>query len=245
MLLCLDPDDADASLLLGRVLASMGRWQESLSYIDAAQTHGAALPQGLREHVETGLHREIAAEEERRARVATRERTEIQNLRREAKRLRSDNAALDAQVDDLQKRVRIWSGVTALVAGSASALLVATLLFSGPSSSDLEPTPAPDTPAPAEVSTTPSAVTPAPAVTPDPAPPENDLTTAPVAQPPPGTVEPEYPLTYTVQSGDNLGKIAQQFYGRAALHTHIQKANNMDGVSLRVGQHLIIPEPPE
>jgi LysM repeat protein len=246
MLLCLDPDDADASLLLGRVLASMGRWQESLSYIDAAQNHGAALPQGLREHVEAGLHREIAAEEERRARVATRERTEIQNLRREAKRLRSDNAALDAQVDDLQKRVRIWSGVTALVAGSASALLVATLLFSGSSGSDTELTTLDlDATTPSAVSTTPTTAPPAPAATPEPLPPENDLTTAPVAEPAPGTVEPEYPLTYTVRSGDNLGQIAQEFYGRAALHTHIQKANNLDGVSLRVGQHLIIPEPPE
>lgn len=241
MLLCLDPDDADASLLLGRVLASMGRWQESLSYVDAAQQHGAVLPPGLREHVEAGLRRELAAEEERRARIATRERTEIQNLRREAKRLRSDNAALDAQVDDLQKRVRIWSSVTALVAGSASALLLATLLFGGSST-------APET----EIVSPEDAITditpgvdgnPSPDVAP--APPEADLISAPVVDPNPGEVEPEYPLSYTVRGGDTLGKIAVKFYGRASLHTHIMKANGMSEPSLRVGQKLTIPEPPE
>jgi len=242
MLLCLDPDDADASLLLGRVLASMGRWQESLSYVDAAQQHGAVLPPGLREHVEAGHRRELAAEEERRARVASRERTEIQNLRREAKRLRSDNAALDAQVDDLQKRVRIWSSVTALVAGSASALLLASLLFGDGSSTDVpEEVPASDAITditPADGAGTPPA---ADAV----APPEADLISAPVAEPPPGAVEPEYPLNYRVRSGDTLGKIAVRFYGRASLHSHIQKANSLDGTNLRVGQKLIIPEPPE
>lgn len=242
MLLCLDPDDADASLLLGRVLASMGRWQESLSYVDAAQQHGAVLPPGLREHVEAGLRRELAAEEERRARIATRERTEIQNLRREAKRLRSDNAALDAQVDDLQKRVRIWSSVTALVAGSASALLLASLLFGGGSSNEQ----APEVVSPEDVITD---ITPgAPDVnTPDvaPAPPEADLISAPVVDPNPGEVEPEYPLNYTVRSGDTLGKISVKFYGRASLHPHIMKANSMTEPNLRVGQKLIIPEPPE
>ncbi|MFT4974513.1 MAG: LysM repeat protein [Myxococcota bacterium] len=239
MLLCLDPDDADASLLLGRVLASMGRWQESLSYIDAAQTHGAILPPGLREHVEAGLRRELAAEEERRARIATRERTEIQNLRREAKRLRSDNAALDAQVDDLQKRVRIWSSVTALVAGSASALLLATLLFGDSPDSNIDEVVSPED---AITDITPDAGGDPEAAPPTP---EAELIRAPVAEPAPGQVEPEYPLNYTVRGGDTLGKIAVRFYGRASLHAHIQKANSLDGTSLRVGQRLIIPEPPE
>lgn len=243
MLLCLDPSDADASLLLGRVLASMGRWQESLSYIDAAINNGAMLPQGLREQVEAGLRRELAVDEERRARVNTREKSEIQNLRREAKRLRSDNAVLEAQIDDLQKRVRIWSSVTALVAGSASALLLATFLFGNkPTTPEVAVVETPPTPV---VSDAEIAVEPVVEDVAQPAPIEESLANAPVAEPEPGTLEPEYPILYTVKSGDTLGKIAQRFYGRAALHPHIMNANNLRSANLRLGQTLIIPEPPE
>ena len=57
--------------------------------------------------------------------AAARERTEIRNTRAEAKRLRSDNAVLDAQVQALYKRVRLWSSATALVSGCAAALPLA------------------------------------------------------------------------------------------------------------------------
>ena len=250
MLLCLDPDDATAALLLGKVLATIGKWQEALSYIDMASHNGALLPPGLREEIEQGLRRQVQQEEERRARVADRERTEIENLRREAKRLRSDNAALDAQVDDLQKRIRVWSSVTALVAGSASALLLATLLFGN--------NPAPATAIDAPASSTPTAsADPAPingggggaggaatagaaAAAPDP------LTAAPVATPPAGqSPTHDFPVRYTVQGGDTMGKIAHRFYGKASLHDHIMKANNLSSPSLQVGQKIIIPEPPE
>ena len=117
MLLTLDPIDSDAALLLGKVLAARGQWQEALQRLDTAQANGAAVPHTLRERVENALRNQIQDAEEQRLRLAARERTEIRNTRAEAKRLRSDNAVLDAQVQALYKRVRLWSSATALVSG--------------------------------------------------------------------------------------------------------------------------------
>ena len=48
--------------------------------------------------------------------------------------------------------------------------------------------------------------------------------------------------TYTVKSGDNLGKISKQFYGDASKYMTIAKANNLeDPDKIKVGQELIIP----
>ncbi|MEL6342286.1 MAG: LysM peptidoglycan-binding domain-containing protein [Myxococcota bacterium] len=245
MLLCLDPNDADASLLLGKVLATMGKWQESLSYLDGATRNGAVLPPGLREHVEGGLRRELQAEEERRARVATRERSELVSLRREVKDLRRENADLNGQINELNYRVRVWSSITAVIAGSASALLLATMLFGGddPPQDVTAPTEPALVTAPVEnldVPNPPDAPNGQPTVAP-----MGDLAAAPIAEPAPGEAGPDFPVTYTVKSGDNLSKISQKFYGRASLHGHIKQANDLDTVALSVGQKLTIPEPPD
>ena len=241
MLLCLDPTDADAALLLGKVLATRNQWQEALAYIDTAINNGSVAPPGLRDHVEINLRRQVEADEQRRARVTAREQGEILNLRREAKRLRSDNAALDAQVDDLQKRVRIWSSVTALIAGSASALLLASLLFGGNNDIPTEPVLSEDAPtAGATVITEPTPVVESITMPVEPEP----LNIAPVAA---DSVNsgPEFPLTHTVKSGDTLGQISERYYGKASLFTHLQQANDLTSVNLTLGQKLLIPEPPE
>ena len=76
MLLTLDPIDSDASLLLGKVLAARGQWQEALQRLDAAQANGARVPNDLRERVENALRNQIQDAEEQRLRLAARERTE-------------------------------------------------------------------------------------------------------------------------------------------------------------------------
>lgn len=52
------------------------------------------------------------------------------------------------------------------------------------------------------------------------------------------------PRTYTVQSGDTLSKIAQQFYGKANEYNRILEANR-DKLSspdqIKAGQELTIP----
>ncbi len=47
---------------------------------------------------------------------------------------------------------------------------------------------------------------------------------------------------YTVKAGDNLGKIAQHFYGAASQSAKIVEANKIsDPDKIRVGQELTIP----
>jgi nucleoid-associated protein YgaU len=50
--------------------------------------------------------------------------------------------------------------------------------------------------------------------------------------------------TYTVQSGDSLSKIAQQFYGKAGEYHKIYEANRAqlsDPDQIRPGMELVIP----
>lgn len=47
---------------------------------------------------------------------------------------------------------------------------------------------------------------------------------------------------YTIQSGDNLSKIAKRFYGNANKYPEIAKANNIPNPDLiKVGQQLNLP----
>ena len=47
---------------------------------------------------------------------------------------------------------------------------------------------------------------------------------------------------YTIQSGDNLSRIAQRFYGSAGKYTEIAKANSIsDPDKIRGGQELQLP----
>lgn len=158
MLLCLDPMDADASLLLGKMLAARGQFEEALANLDDAVTHGAILPPGLRDRVEAGLQQQIHSAEERRARLSRQELGELRALRAEAKQLRSENAGFELDIDKLQRRVRMWSGATAVIAGVSAALILALLLFGGGG----EETIAVEAPAPTQVYAEPEPAEPPP-----------------------------------------------------------------------------------
>ena len=260
MLLTLDPIDSEAALLLGKVLAARGQWQEALQRLDAAQANGAAVPPILRERVENALRNQIQDAEEQRLRLAARERTEIRNTRAEAKRLRSDNAVLDAQVQALYKRVRLWSSATALVSGCAAALLLVAIVSGGqqtatastveliPASTDVTEKAIVDAQTMAATSygygletqgETIEPITEAPTPTP----------TATIEIPPPAvetTAGPsvDLPTTHTVVSGDTLGSIALNYYGKSSKWREIRDANpNVlgGGIKLSLGMNLNIP----
>ena len=60
-----------------------------------------------------------------------------------------------------------------------------------------------------------------------------------------GTVQQSNARTYTVQSGDSLSKISQQFYGKAGEYNRIFEANRdklTDPNKIQPGQVLNIPE---
>ena len=244
MLLVLDPSDGDSALLLGKVLAARGKWQESLTQLDSASAKGARLPSGLREEVESNLRKQVHDAESQRTRLVDRERGELRALRNEAKSLRSENAGLEQQVFDLARKAKLWSSATALVAGSSAALLLAALVFGG-NSGDNEATDEEDRNR--EVASVESAsterveeATPAAATT--------TMTTTTTTTTTP-TVTPNIATTHVVQSGQTLGEIASDFYGRFTLWEIILEANedqlHGNHAALQPGMVLNIPSPPE
>ena len=265
MLLVLDPSDADAALLLGKVLAGMARWQEALTWLDAASANGAVLPPGLRDEVSDALRREVQEAEAERERRQARERGELRGLRAEAKRLRAENSVLEQRLMELDKRVRLWSGATALVAGCASALLLAAMLFGGPEgdpdavASPQALTAAPAAPVAAEVAA-PEAGQPE-IQTFDPASPKAE---APKAEAPKADKPAAAPVgekradkannqagaalvtMHTVQTGESLGAIAQRYYGKSSEWKRILNANpdvlKGNAKKLKPGQKLRIPK---
>jgi LysM repeat protein len=69
--------------------------------------------------------------------------------------------------------------------------------------------------------------------------------------PPPATESPEpvaseSPQVYTVETGDSLSSLAEEFYGDPDLSTLIAAANNLGArAKLEIGQTLIIPPKPD
>ncbi len=253
MLLTLDPIDSDASLLLGKVLAARGQWQEALQRLDAAQANGARVPAELRERVENALRNQIQDAEEQRLRLAARERTEIRNLRAEAKRLRSDNAVLDSQVQALYKRVRLWSSATALVSGCAAALLLVAIVSGGGNSQaetiGLDTTATTATTATANETTAPTPVKENGVEMPaEPIEATADIPVQPIpeASPVEPTTAPSIalPTTHIVVGGDTLGSIALNYYGKSSKWKSIRDANGnvlKGGIKLSLGMELNIP----
>lgn len=135
MLICLDPEDAEARLLLAKVHVAGQKWKEALSALDEASSLGLKVPKELRRAVEDHLHAEVATEEEQRAALRAREQGEIRALRQEARRLRSENAQLLNRSSGLEQEVRRWAWTAGGVSVVAILFTLTTFLSSSGSSS--------------------------------------------------------------------------------------------------------------
>lgn len=238
MLVCLDPVDADALLLLAKVHAAQGRPSEALTRLDAAVEAGGLPPAGLREHLESCIRAERAREEEHRARVVAREAGEIQSLRNETRGLRSEVIRLETEVADTRIRERNWK-YAALGTSMVATLVILTLaLVKGPGER-------------AESVTPPVAVA-APAADPvggSPVVGEVTPPTVSVANPPAAPVAAKPPAkakgtVHVVGEGDTLYKLAARYYGDASRWEDIARANKSvlkKGNALTLGMELKIP----
>ncbi len=135
MLLCLDPENGDARLLLAKVFVGQQRWADALSQLDAARTLGVQVPSSLQAKVEAGLEAERNASEINAQRAATREQAELKALRAEARRLRTENTRLSRDRKQLRSRANIWSASTAGLAG-LSVVLLAFLWLGSPAETE-------------------------------------------------------------------------------------------------------------
>jgi len=131
MLLCLDPENGDARLLLAKVFVGQQRWADALSQLDASRTLGVQVPSSLQAKVEAGLETERNAAELSAQRAATREQAELKALRAEARRLRTENTRLARERKQLRGRANLWSASTAGL-GGLSVVLLAFLWLGSP-----------------------------------------------------------------------------------------------------------------
>lgn len=235
MLLCLDPDDGEAHLLLAKVFMAQQRWSDALSQLDAAQSR-IHVPQKLRHEIEKGLEEERASSEMQHERVATRERAELNSLRNETRRLRTENTRVFRDRKNMQRRIQTWSALSAVLAGVSLTLLV--LLWLSPGGQEpVEETQIADAPAPPELQEEPVEAS---------APSEAD---SPASREPTVESDPEATPTserrvHTVVSGDTLYDLAREYYGDASEWRRIRDANSeriAAGNKLRLGTELVIP----
>ncbi|MFH1469951.1 MAG: LysM peptidoglycan-binding domain-containing protein [Pseudomonadota bacterium] len=260
MLLCLDPENGDARLLLAKVFVGQQRWADALSQLDAARTLGLQVPGSLQAKVDAGLEAERNAADLLRERTATREQAELAALRTEARKLRTENTRLARERKQIKARANIWSASTAALAGVSLALVLFTWLGSPDAAVDesvLAPLPAvaveepaveASVPAPVAAAAVPvvGEVAPLPAVGPAPvAAPAPVVAPAAVVAPAPAPVAGKGPWKHKVQDGDSLYALAQRYYGDGERWPEIKKANKgkvRGDAGLSLGSELTIPK---
>lgn len=231
MLVCLDPDDGEALLLLAKVHANQGRWTEALARLDAAITAGIVAPAGLREGLEGQIRAERLREEEHRARVAARELSELKALRHETRALRGETIRLEAEVGEGKEREKAWKFV-AVAAGVFGTAVILFLMLTTPRTPSAEvPVPKPDD----------AAVAAAPELPPVGYVPSAGLEPAPA----PAAAAVAGARVHVVKKGDTLGGLAAKYYGKTSQWPKILAANPQlgpEGKKLALGMELSIPE---
>jgi LysM repeat protein len=130
MLLCLDPDDGEAHLLLAKVFVAQQNWSEALIQLDAARAARVHVPQKIQDEVEAAIADERNVQEAQSQRQASREQAELQSLRMETRHLRAENTRLEKEQADHGRRIYIWAGVAGGLA-TVSLVLLGLLLHAG------------------------------------------------------------------------------------------------------------------
>lgn len=141
LLLSLDPSDGQAHLLLAKVQTGLKHFAEALRSLELSVQYGQNPPEDLRRRIEEHLSAERTGQTERLTTMTAREEGEIQALRQEARRLRSENARLVGKAHDLGREVRRWAWGTTGVASFAALFIVGNLLLGGGSSATAEALP--------------------------------------------------------------------------------------------------------
>ena len=269
MLLCLDPDDGHAHLLLAKIFACQKRWQEAIAELDAAAACGVRLPPAMKSSFESA--RDAVMQDSRGEQVTARITAEVRALREEARRLRVDRTRLERTNREMVRKNQLWmmgtagSGLLAalvlvfsLGGGTEEASLSEGMMAADPIYAEygvettqhlvptIEPTPELQFEEPSLNLVPDSSPEPAAAaIVPSSAPSVEATPAAESSAPTSYNPNVSLPTTYTVGQGDNIGKIAQKMYGKYSLWPHIRDANSdiLGGsIDLQIGMELSIPE---
>lgn len=251
MLLCLDPEDADALLVLSKVLAAQGKYADALARLDAASAAGVLPPAGMREFLEAILRTERVREEEHRSHVLAREQGEIRALRTETRQLRTETMRLENELLDAMHRERTWKLATLGTALFATAVVLALLLIpdkraAAPDVSDASAasSAASSPAAPAEGSADAQVAKPSAAASQSKPLVKSVQPAVKSAEKPAGQKTMAGGVVHTIQSGDTLYKLAIQYYGDGSRWEEIEAANKStlkNGKDLALGMQVTIP----
>ncbi len=244
-LLCLNPDDGEAHLLLTKVFAAQERWSDALSQLEAARSSRVPIPASIQAEVEKGLRTEREAAEVHHRRVATREQAELHSLRLEAKRLRTENTRVYREKNLLKRRLQGWSGLTAVLSGVCLTLLV-LLWFNSGDDDAMETVPIAEAPQDEDQPVVASTSTEGHDSKTAEKPIEHGNTVLSDAVPTTSNPRPSArsSKTHKVKKGDTLYEIAGKYYGDSTKWKSILEANRsqLNGrTRLNPGMTLVIP----
>lgn len=228
MLLCLDPHDAQAHLLLGKVFGAQKRWSDALKEVDAAAACGLRVDPTLKGQLEAA--RDASRDDQARSeRISARTAEEVRALRDEARRLRAENTRLERLHKESSDKARLWMSAT-VVAAVIGLLGVVLSVGFGSADEVTEPAAASE-PAALEAPQAPAALDAVPGA---------DRTPPPQLAPAP----PAQSRSYTVRSGDSLAGISLKVYGTEARWKDLQDANPKlgGGTALQPGMELVVPD---
>ncbi len=255
MLLCLDPDDGPAHLLLAKVYASQRRWALACTSVDAAAACGQRLPLGMKDAFESARAEQTKAPEPRKA---ARRDGEVHALREEARRLRSEHMHIKRVADAYQARSQLLT-VGSAVLGGVCVILLGIVLFGGSETEAVAGASANDALAAETLQAEPTFVEPEPfeELVAEPLGEDvlvvGEVVARPVKVAPPvvEAVTPEPIVTpatgqasiWKIESGDTLWTIAKEHYGDATRWQDIAAANDLpEHAGLSLGQTLLLPE---
>ena len=183
----------------------------------------------------------------------------MSDLQKELQEQKEQNINLQAEIRELHAQVRKWSTYCAYVAGSSIGIILFLQIFSSFSEEtecgeeqcqDVITCPEPiecEKPTQIIENSNPN-IKEVPSM-PKQHQPKMDEKTAEIIQEKPTEPSNEesehnFPMQYTIKSGDNFSIIANRFYKRASLAAWLAKKNNIDPSKLQIGQEITLPEPP-
>ena len=191
----------------------------------------------------------------------------MSDLQKELQAQKEQNINLRAEIRELHTQVRKWSTLCAYVSGISIGCILFVLLFQGLFSAEKEcPEPEACEECPIEKTCDPATQiieNSNPNIKEVPSMPKQsqpkyqeieekqagqtkptEIITEQIRQPQKEDTEYNFPMKYTIKSGDNFSIIANRFYKRASLAAWLAKQNNIDPSKLQIGQEITLPEPP-
>ena len=194
----------------------------------------------------------------------------MSDLPKELQDQKEQNINLRAEIRELHTQVRKWSTLCAYVSGISIGSILFVLLFQGLFSADKDcPEPEACEECPIEKACDPSTqiiensnpnIKEVPSIPKQSQPKYQEIEekraeqteqikpaetmTEQIRQPQREDAEYNFPMKYTIKSGDNFSIIANRFYKRASLAAWLAKQNNIEPSKLQIGQEITLPEPP-